>query len=56
MLFVAIGGLLVPEKKKRPDEMTTEEIARKLFPKRVIEEVKREVSDSDDASKSEDKG
>ena len=41
------------KKRKRPEEMTTEEIARRVFPKRVIEEVTREVSDSE--SPDEDK-
>jgi hypothetical protein len=40
----------MPRKKKSPREMTTEEIARKVFPKRVIETVK-EMTHKDDEKK-----
>ncbi len=33
--------------KKKASDMTKEELLRKVLPKRVIEEVKREVSDSE---------
>ena len=46
----------MPRKKKKPAEMTTEEIAKKLFPKPVREWVKKEVgSDSKRPIKEQDK-
>ena len=40
----------MPRKKKEkdPNEMTTEELARKLFPPAVIEEVKRIARENDE--------
>jgi len=34
----------MPRKKKHPLELTTEELAKKLFPKKVVDQVKREVA------------
>jgi hypothetical protein len=46
----------MPRKPKKPQDMTTEEIAKKLFPKQVIEWVKKEVStDSERPIKEQDK-
>jgi len=33
----------VPRKKKKPEEWTTEEAMRKMFPRKVINEVDREI-------------
>lgn len=38
----------MPKKRKRPDEMTNEEIARRVFPKRVIKEVKEAVGEPEE--------
>lgn len=47
---------LMPRKPKKPQEMTTEEIAKKLFPKKVRDWVKKEVgSDSERPIKDKDK-
>lgn len=35
----------MPRKKKKPHEMTTDELARKVFPKEVIEEIRRVASE-----------
>ena len=50
----------MPRRKKRATEMTTEELAKKLFPKKVVDEVKRiahegeeEKADQDDLSQDE---
>ena len=40
--------------KKKASDMTEEELLRKVLPKRVIEEAKREVSDSESPVKSND--
>lgn len=37
----------MPRRKRMPDEWTTEEAARKLFPKMVVEEVHRFVEEHD---------
>jgi hypothetical protein len=34
----------VPRKKKRPADMTTDETLKKLFPKKVVEEMKQTAS------------
>jgi len=49
---VGIGGLLVPKRKKKATDQTTAELARRLFPKKVVEEIERvahkgEKSDSE---------
>jgi len=36
-----MGRLLMPRRKKRADELTTEEAMKRLFPKKVRDEVKR---------------
>ncbi len=41
-------------KKRKADELTTEEAADKLFGKRVVKAVKQEVSDTDDSSTKDD--
>ncbi|HEU0074432.1 MAG TPA: hypothetical protein VFS30_10495 [Dehalococcoidia bacterium] len=46
----------MPRKPKKPQEMTSEEIAKKLFPKKVRDWVKKEVdSDSKRSIKDKDK-
>ena len=46
----------MPRKTKKPQDMTTEEIAKKLFPKEVVEWVKKEVgSDSERSIKEHDR-
>ena len=46
----------MPRKPKKPQEMTTEEIAKKLFPKKVRDWVKKEVkSDSERPIEDKDK-
>lgn len=42
----------MPRRKKRPIDMTTEELARKVFPKKVVEELKRIAHEKDDSRKS----
>ena len=37
----------MPRKKKQPKDMTTEELAKKVFPKKVIDELKRVVHEKD---------
>ena len=37
----------MPKKKKSPREMTNEELARKMFPKKVVDQVKEMASESD---------
>ena len=37
----------MPKRKKKVTEMTTEELARHVFPKKVVDEVKRIVHESD---------
>jgi len=37
----------MPKKKKRPVDMTTEELAKKVFPKKVREELKRIAHEKD---------
>ncbi|MEX2227653.1 MAG: hypothetical protein WEB52_14530 [Dehalococcoidia bacterium] len=39
------------KKKKPPQEMTSEEAIESLFPKRVIEEVKRELDQQEEQAK-----
>ena len=41
-------------KKRKADELTTEEAAEKLFGKQVVKTVKKEVSDTADSSTEED--
>ena len=38
----------MPKNKKRPQDMTTEELAKKVFPKKVREELKRIAHEKDD--------
>lgn len=38
----------MPKRKKKATEMTTEELARRVFPKKVVEEVKRIACESDE--------
>lgn len=38
----------MPKKKKRPVDMTTEELAKKVFPKKVREELERIAHEKDD--------
>jgi hypothetical protein len=38
----------MPRKKKSPNEMTTEELARFVFPKKVVEEAKRIAHENDE--------
>ncbi len=38
----------MPKKKKRDIDLTTEEVAKKLFPKKVREELKRIAHEKDD--------
>jgi hypothetical protein len=44
----------LPRKKKAPMELTTEEAMKKLFPKKVVEEVKKVVSEEPSERKSKD--
>ena len=45
----------MPRRKKKPHELTTEEAVKRLFPKKVIEEVKRQVgSDAKSSIKPKD--
>jgi len=37
----------MPKKKKRPQDMTTEELAKKVFPKKAVEELKRIAHEKD---------
>ena len=37
-----------PRMKKRPDEMTTDELLRHVFPKRVADALESAVTDADD--------
>jgi hypothetical protein len=37
----------MPKKKKRPIDMTTEELAKKVFPKKVLEELKQIAHEKD---------
>ena len=41
----------MPRKKKQARELTTEEAVKKLFPKKVIEEVKKQAPDAPDQQK-----
>ena len=51
----------MPRRKKKATEMTTEELAKRVFPKKVVDEVKRiahegekeEKTDQDDSSQDE---
>lgn len=43
----------MPRRKKRPQEMTTEELAKKVFPKKVVEELKRIAHEKDKKSENE---
>ena len=45
----------MPRKPKRADEMTDEEILRRVFPKPVVEELKRQIAEPESLDKSEDK-
>jgi len=38
----------MPKKKKRPADMTTEELAKKVFPKKVREELKKIAHEKDE--------
>jgi len=38
----------MPKKKKTARDMTTEEIAKRVFPKKVIEEIERVAHESDE--------
>lgn len=51
MLWVKVG-VFDMAKRKRPQNMTTEQAIRKLFPKRVVETVKQEASGKSRPSKS----
>ncbi len=45
----------MPRRKKQARDLTTDEAAKKLFPKKVIEEVKKQVgTDSDKPIKEKD--
>ena len=37
----------MPKRKKKATEMTTEELERRIFPKEVVEELKRVAQESD---------
>ena len=41
------GGLLMPRKKKSPREMTKDELARKVFPRKAIREMERIAHERD---------
>lgn len=43
----------MPSKKKSPREMTTEEIAKKVFPKKVIQTVKQMTKEPEKDEESE---
>ena len=45
----------MPKSKKKPSEMTTEELERHLFPKKVVEELKRVAQESDKKSDEKEK-
>ncbi len=36
-----------PKKKKKPDELTNEEVIQKLFPKKVVKEIKKVVKEKE---------
>ncbi len=38
----------MPKRKKKATEMTTEELARRIFPKKVVREIERVAHESDD--------
>ena len=38
----------MPRKKKKPHDMTTEELAKKVFPKKVVDELKKIAHEKDD--------
>lgn len=40
----------MPRRKKKATEMTTEELAKRVFPKKVIDEVKRVAQEADEKS------
>ena len=40
-----------PRRKKKATEMTTEELAKKLFPKKVVDEVKRIAHEGEEEEK-----
>ena len=42
----------MPREKKHPKDMTTEEIAKKVFPKKVVEELKKIAHEKDSDSDS----
>jgi hypothetical protein len=46
-----MGGLLVPRKKKRVTEMPDSEAIRKLFPKKVVDQVERIAHEKDKPEK-----
>lgn len=46
----------MPQKRKRADEMTDEEILKRVFPKPVVEELKRQVAEPESPDTSQDKG
>ncbi len=37
----------MPKSKKRPNDMTTEELAKKVFPKKVLEHLKKIAHEKD---------
>jgi len=38
----------MPERKKKANEMTTEELARRVFPKKVVDELKKIAHQNDE--------
>ena len=40
----------MPRRKKKVAEMTTDELARRVFPKKVVDEIKRVAHESDEKS------
>ena len=44
-----------PAKKRKADELTTEEAAKMLFGKRIVKAVRKEVSETGDSVTEEDK-
>jgi len=43
----------MPKKKKRDIDLTTEEVAKKLFPKKIRDELKRVAHEKDDKKSKE---
>lgn len=44
----------MPRRKKRPDELTTDEALRKLFPRKVVNEAKKTATESQKPSTKKD--